>query len=322
VTGRRSPRIALALAMALGLGLGTAGPARAQSGAKAEARELFFEAGEALNSGDFVKAAKLYREANDLYPAPTSLLGLARAYVQLGRLVEASEIYSQLAETRLAGDAVEAFARAVEDGKREGAELDKRIPRLTVTVDGPMPESVTIDGEPMTLSGPATTLRLDPGKREVQATHPDYEPFETTVSLAESTVSDVRIALVPLPKRVPDAPLPKEDPGLDALQISGIVLGSVGLAGLATWGVTGTLYLVDEGKVNDDCQANVCRSQDGVDAANRAKTLGVVNTVSLFAGLGLVAVGTTLFLLGGSEEETEPSVSLRLGTGVMLEGRF
>jgi hypothetical protein len=295
------------------------GHALAQSGDKAQARELFFEAGEALNSGDYVRAADLYRRANDLYPAPTSLLGLARSLVQLGRLVEASDVYAELAEVRLADDAVEAFQAAVKDGAREGEALDKRIPRLSITVDGPQPDVVEVDEEAVTLTGAKTTLRLDPGKREVTASHPGYEPFNKTVALAESTVSDVTIALVPLPSE--PAETTKAETGLDAMQISGIVVGSVGLAGLVVWGVTGGLYMADESTVDEDCPGNVCQTQEGLDAANRAKTLGLVNTVSLFAGIGLAAVGTTLFLLGG-DDDGEPSVALRLGSGLSLEGRF
>jgi hypothetical protein len=291
----------------------------AQTGDKAEARKLFFEAREALNSGDFIRAASLYRQANDLYPAPTSALGLARSLVQLGRLVEAAETYEKLSKTRLAEDASDAFENAVADGKREGEALEKRIPRLTLIVDGPTPSRVTIDDEAVALSGKRTTLRLDPGKLEVTASHQGYQPFETTVALAESTVSEVRIALVPMLADEPDASSP--DDGLDGLQVSGIVIGSVGLAGLVAWGVTGALYLDAESTVEDDCENNRCQSQTGLDAADRAQTLGIVNTVSLFAGLGLVAVGTTLFLIGG-DSEAEPTVALRVGPTIGIDGTF
>jgi hypothetical protein len=292
----------------------------AQEGNKAEARKVFFEAGEALNDGDYLGAVDLYRHANELYPAPTSAIGLARALAQMGRLVEASEVYSGLGEIQLSEDAPAPFRKAVEDGASEGAALDKRVPRVNVALEGMAPSSVSLDGKPITLTGSLTVLRRDPGHVTLSATRSGYQPFEKKLSLGEATVTDVTISLVPIAVTKPK-PVTASPEGLDGMQIAGIAIGAAGVLGLGAWGVTGVLYLGEEATVEKDCVDNRCRTQAGLDAADSAKTLGVVNTVSLVVGLALAGVGTTLFLLGGSDA-TEPSVALQLGSTVSLSGTF
>src|SRR5688572_10234925 len=63
------------------------------------ARRLAVDGQKALKAGDFAKAADHFQRANDLVNAPTLLLGLARARVGQGRLLEAYELYDKIVRT-------------------------------------------------------------------------------------------------------------------------------------------------------------------------------------------------------------------------------
>ena len=325
--------MARALAWLLLLALSfAAAPTFAQTGAKAEARELFFSARDAMAAGDYVKAGELYQRSNDLYPAPTTSLGLARAYAQQGRMLEAASAYQTAAGFTLGDDAVDAFKTAVTDAAREGGELDKRIPRLSIIVAG-TPPSVTVDDKPVTLSGARTTVRLDPGRRTVRATQEGFDRYEKTVTLAEGSVGEVEIVMTPTPTVAPASlpdPAPvtpndalgddgRSDDGLSGLQIAGIVIGSVGVAGLAVWGVTGIIYLDAESTVDELCTGMTC-TQEGLDAVDRAQGVDDINTISLIAGGVLVVAGVTLIAVGGG---SKPTVEARVSPqALVVEGRF
>src|SRR3954471_15087061 len=89
-----------------------AGVARAEPSAsdRATARVLADEAGEALDQKNYEVAADRFGGADALVHAPTLLLGLARAEVGLGKLVEASENYQRIVREGVTPGAPAAFA--------------------------------------------------------------------------------------------------------------------------------------------------------------------------------------------------------------------
>src|SRR5687768_11585976 len=113
---------------------------------KSAARELAKDAAEALDKGQFQVAAEKFNKADQLFHAPTLVLGLARAYTGLGKFVEAKEAYNRIIIEKLPANASEQFIQAVEDAKRETAALDGKIGWATINVtspDGALPEGLT-----------------------------------------------------------------------------------------------------------------------------------------------------------------------------------
>src|SRR5689334_13286912 len=108
-------------------------PSRAQSAAdKATAREAATEGINLYRAGKYTDALDRLRRAQSLYDAPVHLLYIARAQDKLGQLVEAAENYRLLDHYTLPSGAPEAWTSAVEDGRKELAVLEPRIPKLRI----------------------------------------------------------------------------------------------------------------------------------------------------------------------------------------------
>ncbi len=101
---------------------------------KTTARNLYFEGKAAYDAKDFDKAVDRFRRSNEIFPAPTAALGLARSYREAGRLVQAYETYGRISNTPLASDAPGAFEKAVVTAKEEQTALEPRLPALVIEV--------------------------------------------------------------------------------------------------------------------------------------------------------------------------------------------
>src|SRR6201999_2886024 len=101
---------------------------------------------DALEKKDWAAAADRFTRADALCHAPTVTLGLARAQVGLGKLVNAQEIYSRVVHEPIPANASAAFSRAVDDARRELDALGPRVPSVLINVKGVDAPKVTLDG--------------------------------------------------------------------------------------------------------------------------------------------------------------------------------
>ena len=151
-------------------------------------------------------------------------------------------------------------------------------------------------------------LAVDPGEHVFVFELGDARRFTERVIVAEG-VKNRQIVL-----RIPDdAPVvPPDDRGMP---IAAWILGGVGLAGLAGFGILGGVGLSKEGELQDRCAPNC--ATDEVDEVRRLYAVGdVMGAVGLAAVIGAVIVVWV-------EEEGGPSTALGVSpTGLTLTGRF
>jgi hypothetical protein len=83
----------------------------------------------------------------------------------------------------------------------------------------------------------------------------------------------------------------------------GYVLGGVGIAGLVTGAVAGALVLQKKGVVEEHCDADKRCDDEGIDATQSGKTLGVVTTVGLVSGVVGLGAGAYLILSAGPSND-------------------
>jgi len=316
---------------ALAIVLACASSARGET-QEEQAAKAFEAATAAFDAGDLARAAEFYARSYELYPAPTSAYWQAQVLAKQGKLVAAAERYRLAAEFELDTRATPAFRQAVADAKEALPALEKRIPVIVITIAaGEEPELYIDDvAVPAPAAGPH---RVDPGSHVVRASMRGKRPFEQRVALAESTAIDLQIVFTAEPQPRAGArpsPPPPPDSGREVSdgsgqRIAGGIVTGLGGASLIVWAITGGIYLQKQNVVEDHCQdpeddgSFVCDGDEGIDAAASGKTLGVVNTVMLFAGLGLVTVGVTVILTAPDGE----TVAIRTrGTGLYLEGAF
>jgi hypothetical protein len=149
------------------------------------------------------------------------------------------------------------------------------------------------------------------------------DQVEQTLEAGEVAASAPALAAGPPVNPAPDvAPAPPPSAG-SGLRTLGFVLGGVGVAGLATGGVTGVLALDRASTVKAHCPSLACDPQ-GLSAASQGQWLASTSTIAFIAGGVLVAAGAYFVFFGGSRSSgvaLAPALGPRTG-GAVLQGAF
>jgi hypothetical protein len=255
-------------------------------------------------------AYEAFRIAEELFHAPSLVMRMAYCQAELGHLLEARALYRRVAEERLASDAPEAFRTAQADAKRELAKLAKRIAKVRVVVTGvaSVRANVKLDGAHVPLD--PEVVEVDPGVHRFEAKAPGAEATERRIAVAEG--ADRRIALHLEPLREKVVVVTKSSLGL----APGLVALGVGVAGVATGAVTGTLVLRKVDELESRCGGLVCPTALEAER-DRTNLLANVATASfVVGGVGLAASALLLPLhFAKPAEEVQrdtPKVSLAL----------
>jgi hypothetical protein len=302
--------VVLALFLAT-MGASVAARAQVDEGVRASARQLADEAGEAFEKGDFAAALDKYRRADALVPLPTLSLRVARCLEKLGRYVEASERYLEVARIQVEQDPRGLQAEAKTQAEAERAALLPRIPALILELRGDAAgATVTLDDKPFPTALLGAKRLLDPGThRVVVRVGSATATREVRLTQGETMTVPIDLAKGPAEARTPTpgptAPAPEQPPtppppptsNTRPLRGAAITFGVIGAAGLVVGGVTGGLALGQKGALANDCVpkggGRFDCSPAGKNAADTAQTLGVASTAAVVAGLasGGLAIG-------------------------------
>ena len=162
----------------------------------AMARALFVDGVEEAREGSFHRAADFFRRAHELRPAPPVAYNLASALVQIGRLVEATEILHWVARHPATTPEMQAAAQLTI------AQVAPRLARIRVALSGaPGEVTLTLDALPL---GPAVLgvlVPVDPGHHVLAAHRGEERVAETELSLEEGSEREIELA-------IPDPPPP------------------------------------------------------------------------------------------------------------------
>jgi hypothetical protein len=269
-----------------------------------EAQKLGVEAKRAAIQKDHKTAAKKFKKADELVPAPSFKLELAKQLVELGDLVQASEVLQTCMDQGPIQQWIE--KRAQTQCIELASKLDDRIPRLHIDVFKPSADQVTIkvDGEEY---DPAEgELRFNPGEYEIVATAQGYKTFTQTVKLDEGANKSIEISLKggPVAKKKVEE---KEDDDGGLSPVPAYVAWGLGAVGIGVGIGFGVAAIQTTNEVLDvyGCEDNECPPEAEEDIAV-AQLNGNLSTAGfIVGGVGLVG-GTILFIVsvtGGSDEE-------------------
>jgi hypothetical protein len=296
---------------------------------RAAARMAATEGVQLLEAGKYAEALDRLRRAEALVHAPTHLLYIARAQGKLGQLVEASETYLKIVHEVLVPDAPRPFLEAQSSAEQEVKELDGRIPRLLIRVEGPGAgdAAVTMDDAPLPAPMVGLSAPVDPGLHVVRATAKDGTSAEVRVKVnpgsRETALLTLRAGaqaatappLAASPAAQGDAPAPppreaESSGGSGASKGVGIALMGLGVAGLAV----GTAFVfVNRSKrtdANDLCPQNQCpigeksQIESLDDQANTAQTAA---WIGYGAGMAALAAGLVVFFTAPSARANDAS---------------
>jgi len=182
--------------------------ARAETSAadKAAARQVATEGIQLFKAEKYSEALDRMRRAQALYDAPVHLLYIARAEAKLGLLVEASEHYRQLDRYTLPANPPEAWSAAVEDGRKELASVEPRIPKLRVMTEPQVSDAgLRIDGADVSSAAVGIPRPINPGKHRVELATPGQPWSAADVDVAEGTTRDVVFKVQPGAAAAPQA---------------------------------------------------------------------------------------------------------------------
>jgi hypothetical protein len=163
---------------------------------KATARDLAKQGIAAEQAGDCATAIDRLERAEALFHAPIHLQHLARCYVKVGRLVEATEAYRKITMEKLQPNAPAVFKEAMDEANAEIPKLEPRLAHLTITPKEKYPDlAVTIDGKPYPSAALGISRVADPGKHVIHGAATGYAATDVPIDLPEGGTSKIDLEL-------------------------------------------------------------------------------------------------------------------------------
>jgi hypothetical protein len=261
---------------------------------KASARALMDEGHARRAKGDHKGALESFRAAHALVHAARSGVEVGRSLLDLGRLVEAREAFLEVVAMPAPPNEPSPSAAARAEARAIAADLDQRIPTLTVTVTGATSAHITVDGREA-----KTDTRLDPGEHLVKGTE-GKEERTATVTLAERDHKTITLDF-----SVPPPPPVVAAPSRTVLWIGLAVTG----AGVVVGSVTGALAFSTASSAKRGCEQSQCPPpHDDLFASRRYGTIS--NVAFVVAGAGAVVSVIGWFTSRPERASVSPTVGL------------
>ena len=183
------------------------GAARAESPAEAAGARKFDAGKKAYEARQFPEALAAFQESLSLLPSPNTRLYIGRCFRALDKPASAYTAFRQAA--REASDRVRAtdekrFKATRDTATSEAAEIEGKVPRLTVAMPSDAPEgaAVKLDDNDLPRGAWGTAFEIDPGTYRISAYGPRRKSFETTVVVHEAEQARVDVLIPRLPTGV------------------------------------------------------------------------------------------------------------------------
>src|ERR1041385_1122326 len=219
-----------------------------------------FEAGTKLyDAHRYKEALTALRASYQILASPNSHLMVARCLRELGNLKEAYREFQAVASE--AGGRGEKYAAAAAAATEEGDEVKQRLAFVIVRVSGAQEGvKVKIGDETVDAAAVGTPIPEDPASVVVTAEASDGSSARAEVTLSAGATETVELALPPPPSNEPPPALAPEPPKVAVDTSKGIplrtwayVAGGVGVAGLATFAVFGSMSNSKYNELSDQC---------------------------------------------------------------------
>ncbi len=305
--------------------------AHADKATESEARRLFSDGNERLESGDYVGALDKFRTAYGLWANAKILLNIGTALRQLGRNAEAADAYEDY------------LAHQDSDPKRKAEvtgilkQLEALLGKLQISVNEPGAR-VIVDGKFVGESPQSILLRVEPGVHSVVAEKQGYAVAAVTVVVAAREGRDVDLKMIPIAdggggRALPDQPtFEKKDDEVKAgppvtyqttrdewfedkwgwvLTAGGVVVLGVGAAFMIS-----ASSLEDQGKSETD----PAKAKDLYDQSDSRRMIG---GITLATGGAILIAGVVKLAWPADQRRVERRTRLEIGPGTIgLAGTF
>ncbi len=160
-----------------------------------------FEQGSSAFLGRRWEAAlQAFQASLELEGSPNTRFMIGRCLHELGRVGSAYVAYRRAsleAEDRIRATGDARYTATRDAARAKMAELDARVPRLTIQVVGEIPTGfyVSVDGIPLAAAGLGVPLELDVGDHQVIASGPRVQRIDRRVHLELGQRQDLQLSL-------------------------------------------------------------------------------------------------------------------------------
>jgi hypothetical protein len=283
-----------------------------------KAEHLFDDAKVMAEKGNYTEACPKLEESQRLDPALGTQFNLADCYEHVGRTASAWQLFNEVAiAARAAGKAPrEQAARA------RMATLDPRLARVKVIAPATAGLEVRIDAHALTPAELESSYAVDPGAHTVTASANERKPWTGQVTGKPSATTEVRVPeLEVVVAPALDLGMAPEPRGGTQRTIA-LIVGGVGIAGLAVGGVAGVMAISKHDDAKARCE-DPKRCPDAESAAlwTDATSAGTVSTIGFVAG-GVALAGAAVLWFTAPSGASSPSsrASWRVAPSVAANG--
>jgi hypothetical protein len=279
-------------------------PARAQD--PAAAVTLFQNGVSAMQAENYAEGCPALEESYRLEPLPGVLFTSAECHAKWGKVATAVARYRDYLTVfeRLPPSQVIKQGNRNQVAKRQIEILTPKVPQLTLILPDGAPAHIKVTRDGVLLGRPSLSVALpvDPGEHllttetsgavhEQRVTLEEGESKRVLLEFAQPESSEAKPSA---PAAPPARDLQNPTPG-KATSPWLWVAGGVGVAGVAVGSVTGALVFSKKSTVDENCRGPDC-NHEGKQAADSAKTLGLVSTISFAVGAAGIATAAVLLL--------------------------
>ncbi len=302
-----------------------------------------------MTAHNYAAACPKFAESQSLVPAPETALALGLCYEKAGKLASAWSAFKTAAASAVAAHQK---ARALAARKLMSGVASK-MSRLTLHV----PDSARVagleircDDETVDPADWDNALPRDGGGHDIQASAPGKKAWRTHVDLqADGKTVTVDVpALEDQGGKGPPSPVAKDakesapeagegsvaqtstspDDGVQrghTQRLVGVVVGGVGVAGLAAGIIAGISANSANGDLKSACGTGPTCSANNASLHDSAITWATISDIAFAAGGAAVAAGTVIYLTAPHDASAVSSVGIApasRGAGLSLVGRF
>ncbi len=166
----------------------------------ATALTRFEQGSAAFRDRRFESALQAFQASLELEGSPNTRFMIGRCLHELGRLGSAYVAYRRAereAEDRIRATADPRYTATRDAALAKMAEIDARVPRLTIRISGEVPAGfyASVDGSPLPPAGLGVPLELDVGDHEILGLGPRVQRIERRVHLEAGQRTELLLTL-------------------------------------------------------------------------------------------------------------------------------
>ena len=284
-----------------------------------------------LDAHEAEKAISVLEEAHGVLQEPDSGFELMRAYVEVGKLVEAIKLGEKLLALTATSKDPAHNAETQRKIKESLTSISGRVSTIQLQIQRPSKDlvRVKVDEETLLPEQLDKPIRVNAGKHELRVTAPGYEPLTIPKDIDKTTVQQypVKIDMVPVaapkddkfhmsqPEEVPSAPLePFVKVGIGVSSALGAVAIVTGIA-------AGVSYI----GFSDAYNGRGCGANCDAEVAKRGPTLQGLTFTSTITGVMAVAAGAATLVYARKSPKAPEGASWNVSpttNGIVIHGRW